>query len=144
MADSSTVRAQRKRAHDRGDHSLCKVENCGKGARLPRRPPAAAELADPEMPASWGPTLRAAVESISSFAFMADETDPRFLVGAMTVRLAKAFDAKPAAAIGAQMASNVKWMLGCADEQPDEVTEVQSAARTRKAQALMAALVATA
>jgi hypothetical protein len=93
------------------------------------------------MPASWGPTLRAAVESLSTFPFMADESDPRFLVGACTIRLAKALDQKPSAAISAQLTSNVKWMLSCVAESPDEITEVQSAARQKKAHDLIAAVV---
>jgi hypothetical protein len=133
---------RRKRLHDAGDHSSCLIQNCGKAARLPSRPPA--DSAGPEMPASWGPNLRATVESVSSFGFMADETDPRFCVGAATVTLAKALDEKPTAAIAGQMVSNIKWMLGCADEEPDEVTGAQAAARQKKAQALIAALVATA
>jgi hypothetical protein len=115
------------------------VGHCGKAARLPDLPDPS-EVAGTDMPASWGQTTRIAVETMSSFPFMANGADPRFLVGALVIKLSKAFDEKPSAVLSREITRNTQWLLSCTQDEPDEVHDIQARAYESRARALIEAV----
>lgn len=89
MADDEATRSRRKRAHARGDHSLC-------GARCRQRLPLAAEAAEPVAEASpAGDTSPGGIEQavaayVAALPFAA--SDPRAILGQLAVKLARHVD----------------------------------------------------
>ncbi|MEV6633889.1 hypothetical protein AB0M54_24370 [Actinoplanes sp. NPDC051470] len=98
MADSAAERQRRRRAHGKGDHSLCHTDRC-RDARLEDRQPSPDPAVTPDPPAPQPEDVEAAPPGGIEVAVAAyvvslkyPAGDPRAILGEIAVRLAKRVD----------------------------------------------------
>jgi hypothetical protein len=99
MADTAAVRKRRERAHQLGDHSLCRPESCY-WAPSPEAP----EVGE----------LEAAVVAHLDALDLADD-DPRKLTGMVAQRLARSMDTRITAAMARELRGCLEQLAPNAD-----------------------------
>lgn len=123
-------RSRRKRLHAAGDHSECVIGRCA--AAVETDPGDSVKL---DLPDEFGATTRAAITTLCEMPF--PESDPRFLIMTVTVRLAQAFEKAPTAALASELRRNLEWLvLGQADP-ADKLDELRSRVAQKQADLLI-------
>jgi hypothetical protein len=92
-----------------GDHSLCDASRCDAARRADYDPP------DGELhPASMtAVTLKALAELPFS------DSDPRFVIATLVLKLSAIFDVQPSTLVSAEIRRNLDWLASHPDASPD-------------------------
>ncbi len=134
MADSSTDRSRRRRAHARGDHVLCDPARC---KVLP------VTLAENDPPAEAGP-VEAAL-ALFADSLTVPKSDPRAVIVACAMELARALDAsqgKDVAWIAREMRNYVSWM-GDFGQTADALDTIRAQRALRRVDGVLASVTNT-
>jgi hypothetical protein len=124
MADSAAVRARRRRAHSRGDHSLCTA-----------RCPATDKKQVADRPPVSGP-VEASVRDLAQ-ALRFGERDPRAAMTVMAVRLAAAVDEGASASVARELRTILVWLAESPAVPHDLVDELRARRAHRRVTSLL-------
>ena len=121
MADSEQVRKRRQRAHDRGDHSLCRASWC--------------DAAPPDDPAPLGVIEDALLDFLSEVQF--DPSDPRSVIAGVARQLARACDACVSAAVANELRVVMSYLTEDPFGEPDGLDAIRARYAAKRVEGLV-------
>jgi hypothetical protein len=130
VSDSNAQRQRRHKKHIAGDHSECKPSRCPAVALPASLAPAAGRNGE-----RHGELTEVILDVLAELPFA--ETDPRFVISAVTLKLAAEFDKTPSVPLAQEIRRNVMLLRDQAAEAATSLTAIRARVSVKSMELLL-------